>query len=119
LLGAALLAACSEAGPEHADPAASRGRAVYLSVCTACHNADPNLDGSLGPANAGASRELIEAKLLRGAYPPGYKPKRDSQVMPRFEHLAGSVDDLAAFLAAAQRPPAAAERAPAAAEQSP
>jgi mono/diheme cytochrome c family protein len=105
LLAAALLAACSEAEPEHADPTVVRGRAVYLSICTACHNADPNLDGSLGPANAGASRELLEAKLLRGAYPPGYKPKRDSQVMPRFEHLASSIDDLAAFLAAAKRAP--------------
>lgn len=85
--------------------ALERGRAVYLSVCTACHNADPSLDGSLGPANAGASRELLEAKLLRGGYPPGYTPKRDSQLMPRFEQLAESIDDLAAFLAASKRVP--------------
>lgn len=97
--------ACSEAEAPGGDPALERGRAVYLSICTACHNADPNLDGSMGPANAGASRELLEAKLLRGEYPPGYAPKRDSQVMPRFEHLAGSLDDLAAFLAAAKRAP--------------
>ena len=105
LCAAALLAACSEAKPEGGDPALERGRAVYLAVCTACHNADPNLDGSLGPANAGSSRELLEAKLLRGGYPPGYAPKRDSQLMPRFEHLAGSIDDLAAFLAASKRAP--------------
>jgi mono/diheme cytochrome c family protein len=97
-------ASCSDAEPEAGlDPAVARGRAVYLSVCTACHNADPNLDGSLGPANAGASRELLEAKLLRGAYPPGYVPKRPSNLMPRFENLAGSIDALAAFLAAAER----------------
>jgi mono/diheme cytochrome c family protein len=102
LCGAALLA-CSDAEPQAGDPAVERGRAIYLSVCTACHNADPNLDGSLGPANAGASRELLEAKLLRGSYPPGYVPKRDSQIMPRLEHLAGSLDDLAAFLAAAKK----------------
>jgi mono/diheme cytochrome c family protein len=105
-LAAALAAggACSDSGPEGGeDPAVARGRAVYLSVCTACHHADPNLDGSVGPANAGASRELLEAKLLRGAYPPGYAPKRPTSLMPRFENLAGSVGDLAAFLAAAKR----------------
>jgi mono/diheme cytochrome c family protein len=94
--------ACSEA-PEGAggDPAVARGRTVYLSVCTACHNADPTQDGSVGPANAGASRELLEAKILRGSYPPGYTPKRDSAMMPPMPQLAGSLDDLAAFLAAA------------------
>lgn len=104
-LCAAALLACSEAEPEGGDPKVARGHAVYRSVCIACHNADPNLDGSLGPANAGASRELLEAKLLRGSYPPAYVPKRDSQTMPRFEHLAGSLDDLAAFLAASEREP--------------
>ena len=97
--------------PPPAAPAASpgdavaRGRQVYLSVCTACHNADPNRDGSVGPANAGASRALLEAKILRGEYPPGYTPKRPSAVMPRFENLAGSIDDLAAFLADAKANP--------------
>jgi mono/diheme cytochrome c family protein len=96
--------ACSEGETvAREDPAVARGRTVYASVCTACHNADPNRDGSLGPANAGASRELLEAKLLRGEYPPGYAPKRPSNVMPRFENLAGSIDDLAAFLAAEKR----------------
>lgn len=122
-LGAALVLACSDAQapapppPAPAVPAPApaptapgessveRGRQVYLSVCTACHNADPSRDGAVGPANAGASRELLEAKLLRGSYPPGHVPKRPSQVMPRFEHLAGSVGDLAAFLAHAKQSP--------------
>jgi mono/diheme cytochrome c family protein len=95
-------AACSDREQSAEEPAVARGRAVYMSVCTACHNADPGRDGSVGPANAGASRELLAAKLLRGEYPPGYAPKRPTQVMPRFEHLAGSVDDLAAFLATAK-----------------
>lgn len=91
--------ACSETEPEGAASAAERGRTVYLSVCTACHNADPSRDGSLGPANAGASRELLEAKVLHGTYPPGYTPKRDTRMMPPMPQLAGSIDDLAAFLA--------------------
>jgi mono/diheme cytochrome c family protein len=94
--------ACSEAGGGDEDPLVARGRTVYLSVCTACHDADPARDGSLGPANAGASQELLEAKLLRGEYPPGYAPKRDSMVMPRFENLKDDIPALAAFLAAAQ-----------------
>lgn len=104
MLTAAL--SCSEAEPEGAASAAERGRTVYLSVCTACHNADPTKDGSIGPANAGASRELLEAKILHGSYPPGYVPKRDSRMMPPMPQLAGSLDDLAAFLAdAAQQAP--------------
>lgn len=103
LLAAVVALACGDAEPQvGADGAVARGRAVYLSLCTACHNSDPRLDGSLGPANAGASRELLEAKLLRGEYPPGYTPKRDSKVMPPLPHLAGSLDDLTAFLASSQ-----------------
>jgi mono/diheme cytochrome c family protein len=103
LAAAALACGESEPVPAGADAAVARGRAVYLSICTACHNADPNLDGAIGPANAGASRELVEAKVLRGEYPPGYTPKRPSQAMPPLPHLAASIDDLTAFLAASKR----------------
>ncbi|HVH07454.1 MAG TPA: c-type cytochrome [Myxococcota bacterium] len=104
MLAAAALA-CGDAEPKAAggDPAVERGRTVYMSICTACHNADPKLDGAVGPANAGASRELVEAKVLRGQYPPGYTPKRPSNVMPPLPHLAGSIDDLTAFLAASAK----------------
>ena len=78
--------------------AAQRGKAVYNGVCIACHNANPALDGSLGPANAHASRELVQAKVVRGEYPPGYVPKRTSRAMPAFPHLADKVDDLTAWL---------------------
>lgn len=93
--------ACSQqegAAPQLSE-AAQRGRAVYNGVCIACHNANPALDGSLGPANAHASRELVESKVLRGEYPPGYAPKRPSRAMPSFPHLADKVDDLTAWLA--------------------
>ena len=36
-------------------PLASEGRATYMSVCIACHNADPAKEGGLGPAIAGSS----------------------------------------------------------------
>ncbi len=94
LLAVALaLAACAEDG----SPAA-RGRQVYLAQCTTCHNSDPSKDGPLGPAIKGSSRELIEARVLRGMYPPGYKPKRGTAIMQTMPQLASAIDDLAAFL---------------------
>jgi len=82
--------------PEQA--AAERGRRVYVVNCTTCHNPDPSKPGSIGPAIRGSSRALIEARVLRAGYPPGYKPQRNSKLMPAMPHLAGSIDDLAAFL---------------------
>jgi mono/diheme cytochrome c family protein len=94
------LLGCSERGdaPPLSEPA-QRGKIVYTGVCIACHNPDPGLDGALGPAVAGASRELLLARVLHGTYPPGYTPKRPSQAMPAMPHLAEKIDDLAAFLA--------------------
>lgn len=99
--GAIALAAagCGESQRPQLSDAAQRGKAVYDGVCIACHNPNPALDGSLGPANAGASRELLEARVLRGEYPPGYTPKRDSKAMPPMPHLADKIDDLTAYLA--------------------
>jgi mono/diheme cytochrome c family protein len=77
---------------------------VYAANCLACHAADPARDGALGPAVAGASRALIEARVLRAEYPPGYTPKRDSRVMVALPHLAGDLDALEAYLSAAAQP---------------
>lgn len=83
----------------HAAPGdAEKGRQVYLGQCVACHNRDPGLDGPVGPAIKGSPRDLIEARVLRAEYPAGYKPKRDSKVMPARPDLAASVPDLAVFL---------------------
>ena len=87
------LAACAGDGSP-----AGRGRQVYLAQCTACHNSDPSKNGPLGPAVKGSSRELLEARVLRAAYPPGYKPKRGTAIMQPMPQLASALDDLAAFL---------------------
>lgn len=92
-------AACSQPGAPQLSESARRGKAVYDGVCIACHNPNPALDGSLGPANAGAPHELVEARVLRAEYPPGYKPKRDSKAMPPMPQLADKIDDLTAYLA--------------------
>jgi len=101
--GLALIAiaamACAGESEESSDPAVAQGEKIYRNICVVCHNADPNQPGSVGPANASASRELLEAKLLRGEYPAGYTPKRSTTQMPRFEFLEPNLDDIAAFLA--------------------
>ena len=91
--------ACGGESEQTGDPAVARGEKIYRNVCVVCHNADPNQAGALGPEIAGTSRELLEAKLLRGEYPSGYTPKRNTQQMPRFEFLKPNLDDIAAFLA--------------------
>jgi len=97
-LGALLLfaVACGEQ-PELSE-AAQRGRSVWMANCVACHATDPTKAGALGPDVAGSSRELIEARVLRAEYPPGYTPKRSTHAMVALPHLAGSIDDLYAYL---------------------
>jgi len=95
--------ACTGEREDSGDPAVVRGEKIYRNICVACHNADPNLAGGLGPTIAGASRELLEAKVLRGQYPAGYTPQRSTQQMPRFEFLEPNLDDIAAFLAHARQ----------------
>jgi mono/diheme cytochrome c family protein len=100
ILSCAFIVGCDSAGaggpPE--DPAVARGRQVYLGTCIACHNINPAQPGGVGPEVKGSSRALLEAKLMRGEYPPGYKAKRETKLMPPQPQLAASIDDLAAFL---------------------
>ena len=76
----------------------NKGKQIWLSQCVACHNADPAKDGPIGPAVKGASMDLLEARVVHGTYPPGYKPKRDSKVMPPRPDLVASIPDLTAYL---------------------
>jgi len=103
----ALLAlACGPSNDRQLSDLAREGERVYQNVCIACHNGNPNLDGAIGPANAGASEDLLTAKILRGEYPPGYAPKRPgSTTMPRFEYLADKIPALAAYLAEVKAKP--------------
>ena len=102
VLGCAfVVAACSRDSDEGAagkTPEWKRGRAVFVANCTACHNPDPSKDGPLGPAIKGSSRELLEARVLRGTYPPDYQPKRSTRVMPQFPFLKSEIPYLLAFL---------------------
>jgi mono/diheme cytochrome c family protein len=75
-----------------------KGQEVYFSSCVSCHNSDPKKPGSIGPEIAGASMELLTARILEAGYPAGYKPKRESHAMPKLPHLKNEIPALHAFL---------------------
>lgn len=79
-------------------PLESRGKGVYISNCISCHNPDPSLDGSIGPALAGSSLTLITHRILTRDYPPAYSPKRSSMIMPSFPQLKDDLPSLHAYL---------------------
>lgn len=91
----AVSAACKPSGD--ANPV-ELGRKAYLANCIACHNMDPTKEGTLGPAIAGSSLALVEARVMRAEYPPGYTPKRASALMPAQPFLKNDVPALAAYL---------------------
>jgi len=41
---------------------------------------------------------LLEARILRASYPPGYKPKRSTHVMPAQPAVEPEIPALAAYL---------------------
>jgi mono/diheme cytochrome c family protein len=92
------LVGCDSAPAPALSAEAERGRTVYAANCAACHNLDPSKPGGLGPAVKGSSRELLEARVLRGEYPPGYAPQRTSTLMQPLPQLSGDIDALAAYL---------------------
>lgn len=99
----ALGACADDPAPPGLSATGREGWRAYRMFCGACHAPDPNDDVALGPPIAGASRELLEARLLRGGYPAGYQPKRDTRIMPAHPHLARDIDALTAFLAEIKR----------------
>jgi mono/diheme cytochrome c family protein len=66
---------CQSGGSSEASKASpeaqliARGRAVYVSNCTACHATNPKLHGSQGPDVYGSSKELLTARILEAKYP--------------------------------------------------
>jgi mono/diheme cytochrome c family protein len=89
-------------GSDEASPQAQllqTGRATYFSTCIACHNQNPKFMGSVGPALAGSSKALLEAKVLKGTYPPDYKPKRATKLMVAMPQMKDKIEALHAFLA--------------------
>lgn len=75
-----------------------QGKTVYMARCIACHNSDPKVDGPIGPAVKGSSKDLLEAKIMSMNYPAGYSPKRDSKLMPAMPDLKNDIEALHVFL---------------------
>jgi mono/diheme cytochrome c family protein len=90
----------SDTSPEAAEKIAliQRGRAMYVSICGACHNMNPKIDGALGPAIAGSSLELLEARVLFAKYPEGYKPKRETKLMVALPQFKNDLPAIHAYL---------------------
>lgn len=76
----------------------ARGKQVYNSNCIACHNVNPAQVGALGPELAGASLQLVEAKVLHNEYPAGYTPKRATKAMIPLPHLERDIPAIVAYL---------------------
>jgi mono/diheme cytochrome c family protein len=94
-----VVSACSKKSEQsRQNPDWERGRAVYVANCVACHNSDPSKDGPIGPALKGSPKELIEYRVLRTEYPPGYQPKRNTKIMPTFPFLKTEIPYLAVYL---------------------
>lgn len=75
-----------------------QGKTAFMANCTACHNPDPRLAGSVGPDVAGSSLELITARTMHQSYPMGYKPKRNSKLMPTLPFLEKDLPAIYAYL---------------------
>jgi mono/diheme cytochrome c family protein len=101
LLEAMGLLACSEGASDPQTALVKRGEQVYLNNCTACHSRNPREAGPVGPPLAGSPLELLQAKVLRNEYPPGYTPKRETKAMIALPHLEPELPAIAAFLAKA------------------
>jgi mono/diheme cytochrome c family protein len=86
-------------------PVQQQGLKVYRRDCAACHNLNASQEGTQGPPIAGASLELLEARVLRLEYPPGYVPKRETKLMnPKMPWLKDEIPALHAFLDPAVHP---------------
>ena len=77
---------------------ADRGRVVYQTNCIACHNTDPHKPGALGPEIWGSSLALVEGRVMKGEYPPGYTPKRTTHTMVPIPQLQADLPALHAYL---------------------
>lgn len=80
------------------NPLFDKGKAVFISNCIACHNTDPTLPGSIGPDIANSSIELLTSRIMKQSYPEGYKPKRDSHLMPALPFLEKDLPALKVYL---------------------
>lgn len=98
LLPVLILSSCSKEESKPLTAIEQRGKSVFMANCITCHNQDPRLVGSVGPNIAGSSLELITARVMHQSYPPGYKPKRPTGLMPALPFLEKDLPAIHAYL---------------------
>jgi mono/diheme cytochrome c family protein len=69
-----------------------KGKAIYLTTCTKCHNKDPRVKGPIGPEIIDAPIEIMAYKVANGKYPKdlpaGFVPKRKTnQMIKQPQHI--------------------------------
>ena len=74
------------------------GKRIYTITCTKCHNVNPHKPGIIGPELFTTPREVFHTKVPLGTYPPGYKSKRKTRVMPKFKHLTKDIDRIYEYI---------------------
>lgn len=67
---------------------------MYERNCTKCHNPDPSKAGPIGPELVSTPEKAFKQKVVHGTYPKNYKPKRQSNMMPKFAFLDIQVNSL-------------------------
>jgi mono/diheme cytochrome c family protein len=79
-----------------------RGAKVYKANCVRCHNADPNLKGSIGPQQVDAPFEVVVAKVMTGKYPDplpqGFVPKRKTKAMTPLKNVKNDIPYIHAWI---------------------
>ncbi len=79
-----------------------RGALLYKSNCIQCHNKDPNLSGSVGPAVTDAPLEVVTSMIMTGKYPvnlpAGYVPKRKGGGMRKIPKLQKDIPAIYAWI---------------------
>jgi len=98
LLVLPLITACNKDNQRPLTALEIQGKASYMSNCIACHNPDPRLAGSIGPDVAFSSMELLTARIKYKSYPAGYKPKRETALMPDLSILEKDIPAIHAYL---------------------
>lgn len=103
----ALFVSCGSKPPDYLSEDAKRGWTAYHRHCTICHNPDPFQEGTTspgGPPIAGSSEELIRLRVSKLAYPKGYKPQRDTNLMTEQPQAIPDIPYLYTYLKEVRKP---------------
>jgi len=79
-------------------PTLEKGKFIYNKTCTHCHNSDTSKVGAVGPELKPSSQALINLKVNEGKYPEGYKPRRSTNMMPKYKFSKEQLESLYKYI---------------------